>query len=36
MTRAKSLTPELIEQLTLDTDPWLSCDDSFDQVDQEG
>ena len=35
MTRPKSLTPDLIEQLTLDTDPWLSCDDCFDQVDQE-
>lgn len=34
MTRAKSLTSEVIEQLTRDTEPWLSCDDCFDQVDQ--
>jgi hypothetical protein len=33
MTRRLSLTSEAIEQLTVQTDPWLSCDDCFDQVD---
>lgn len=27
------LTPEAVDRLTADTEPWLSCDDCFDQVD---
>jgi hypothetical protein len=28
------LTPELARRLTLDTEPWLSCDDCFALVDE--
>ena len=28
-----ALSAEAAELLTLDTDPWLSCDDCFEQVD---
>lgn len=28
------LTPELARRLTLDTEPWLSCDDCFTLLDQ--
>lgn len=28
------LGPEALARLTLDTDPWLSCDDCFRQVDE--
>lgn len=28
------LGPDQIEQLTIDSDPWLSCDDCFEQVDR--
>ncbi|HTN99041.1 MAG TPA: hypothetical protein VL068_00075, partial [Microthrixaceae bacterium] len=28
-----SLTPEMIRRLTIDSDPWLSCDDCFEQAD---
>jgi hypothetical protein len=28
------LTPQLLRGLTLDTEPWLSCDDCFDLLDQ--
>lgn len=28
------LGPNQIEQLTVDSDPWLSCDDCFEQVDR--
>jgi hypothetical protein len=30
----RSLGPREVEQLTLDTEPWLSCDDCFDLVDE--
>lgn len=33
MTGHMPLTAETIRRLTLLTDPWLSCDDCFDQVD---
>ncbi|GGI45842.1 hypothetical protein BCL57_001534 [Agromyces flavus] len=33
MTEPTSLTPDAIERLTADTEPWLSCDDCFEQVD---
>jgi hypothetical protein len=33
MTRRLSLTSEAIKQLTIQPDPWLSCDDCFDRVD---
>jgi chemotaxis methyl-accepting protein methylase len=33
MTRRPQLTPEAIRRLTTATDPWLSCDDCFDQLD---
>ena len=32
--RTRPLLPELLEQLTLDTEPWLSCDDCFRHVDE--
>ena len=28
------MTPEMLEQLTLDTEPWLSCDECFRLVDR--
>jgi hypothetical protein len=28
------LTPELARRLTLDTEPWLSCDDCFALIDE--
>lgn len=33
MTRYLALTRQALEQLTITVDPWLSCDDCFDQVD---
>jgi len=30
----RPLGPREVEQLTLDTEPWLSCDDCFALVDQ--
>lgn len=33
MTGHLPLTPEAIARLTADTEPWLSCDDCFEQVD---
>ncbi|WP_173924106.1 hypothetical protein [Agromyces sp. Marseille-P2726] len=27
------LTPEAIDRLTANTEPWLSCDDCFEQLD---
>ncbi|HET8662774.1 MAG TPA: hypothetical protein VFM08_00520 [Nocardioides sp.] len=30
----RRLQPHHVEQLTLDTEPWLSCDDCFELVDQ--
>lgn len=32
--RPGRLTPHTVTQLTLDTDPWLSCDDCFRHVDE--
>jgi hypothetical protein len=32
--RYRPLAPALVARLTLDTDPWLSCDDCFRLVDQ--
>lgn len=35
MTRRQSpLGPEVVARLTLDTEPWLSCDDCFDHLDE--
>ena len=31
--RYRQLGPEVIADLVVDTDPWLSCDDCFRQVD---
>lgn len=28
-----ALTPEQVERLIADTEPWLSCDECFDQID---
>lgn len=33
MTNLEPLTPDAIERLTANTEPWLSCDDCFEQVD---
>lgn len=33
MTDRVSLSPEAIALLTANSEPWLSCDDCFDQVD---
>lgn len=33
MTNHGPLTPEAIDRLTANTEPWLSCDDCFDLVD---
>jgi hypothetical protein len=32
--RTHPLLPGTLEQLTLDTEPWLSCDDCFRHVDE--
>lgn len=34
MSTPRDLTPEAIRQLTLDAEPWLSCDDCFRLVDE--
>lgn len=34
MTEPVSLTPETISRLITPTEPWLSCDDCFDQLDE--
>lgn len=33
-TDRRELTVEAARQLTMDTEPWLSCDDCFDLLDQ--
>lgn len=33
MTNLEPLSPEAIDRLTANTEPWLSCDDCFDVVD---
>jgi hypothetical protein len=33
MTSRSQLTPDAVRRLTTVTDPWLSCDDCFDQLD---
>ncbi len=33
MTDSVELTPDVISRLTADSEPWLSCDDCFEQVD---
>jgi hypothetical protein len=33
MTSRPELTPDAVRRLTTATDPWLSCDDCFDQLD---
>lgn len=33
MTDHAPLTPEAIERLTVETEPWLSCDDCFEHLD---
>ncbi|MEO6942290.1 MAG: hypothetical protein ABI124_04625 [Terrimesophilobacter sp.] len=33
MTNLESLTPDAIDRLTANTEPWLSCDDCFELVD---
>ena len=32
--RIRRITPEIVGRLTLDTEPWLSCDDCFRHVDE--
>jgi hypothetical protein len=32
--RDRELTPEAAGRLTVDAEPWLSCDDCFDLVDE--
>lgn len=32
--RRQSLTPDMARKLTIDAEPWLSCDDCFHLVDQ--
>ena len=34
MTTPAPLSAEAIRQLTMASDPWLSCDDCFDQLDE--
>jgi hypothetical protein len=34
MTRTLRLTPDTIHRMTLTTEPWLSCDDCFDRLDE--
>jgi hypothetical protein len=34
MNRPRALTPDTIARLTATTEPWLSCDDCFDDVDR--
>jgi hypothetical protein len=34
MTRPHELTPEAVGRLTVATEPWLSCDDCFDDIDR--
>jgi hypothetical protein len=34
MSRRRELTPEALRQLTLDAEPWLSCDDCFRLLDE--
>jgi hypothetical protein len=33
MTRSQQLTSDAIERMILTTEPWLSCDDCFDRLD---
>ena len=33
MTEYAGLSPEAVERLTLDSEPWLSCDECFEQLD---
>jgi hypothetical protein len=33
MTAAESFSAQAIERLTMSSDPWLSCDDCFEQID---
>jgi hypothetical protein len=35
MKRGLSLVPQVLERLTLLTEPWLSCDACFEQVDAQ-
>lgn len=30
----RTVTADVLHSLTLDTQPWLSCDDCFDQMDE--
>lgn len=32
--RHRQLTPEAIRRLTMSTEPWMSCDDCFDEIDR--
>ena len=34
MTTPESFSPQAIERLTMSSDPWLSCDDCFEQIDE--
>jgi hypothetical protein len=34
MSRRRELTPEALRKLTLDAEPWLSCDDCFRLLDE--
>ncbi|MFC0861568.1 hypothetical protein ACFHYQ_04570 [Sphaerimonospora cavernae] len=33
MTKREPLSPEAVERLIAATEPWLSCDDCFEQID---
>jgi hypothetical protein len=35
MKRRLSLVPQMLERLTMRAEPWLSCDDCFEQVDSQ-
>ncbi|HEU5033943.1 MAG TPA: hypothetical protein VFT62_04190 [Mycobacteriales bacterium] len=30
----RDLSPEAVQRLTLDAEPWLSCDDCFEKIDE--
>lgn len=32
--KRQSLTPDMVDRLTMNVDPWMSCDDCFDQMDE--
>jgi hypothetical protein len=32
--RAGAVTPKVLRSLTIDTEPWLSCNECFDRMDE--